>query len=318
MTDTTTQPAVTNFDFYVGHWNVANRRLRSPLTGSDDWYEFTGTSTGHRYFDGLVNVDEISFPDQGFRGLTLRTCDPATGEWSLRWVNSRNGQLGTPVVGRWRGGKLVGHATEEINGRMTDVRFVWSDITADTCHWEQAFSVDGGDTWEPNWIIESTRRADAPELAPLPRVTRDFDFCAGRWNVRNRRLTTPLDPDGEWTESTSVSRGTMFHNGAANIDEVRFDDGTYGLAIRLFDRAAGTWASYWVGSRDGRLQPPVHGGFTGGDGEFFGDDEYDGMPVRVRYRWTGTTGPSPRWEQAFSIDGGGTWATNWTMDLSRP
>lgn len=321
MTETTTSPAATqpvdNFDFYVGHWAVTNRRLRSPLTGSDDWYEFPGTSTGHRYCDGAVNVDEISFPDQGFRGLTVRTLDPATGEWSLRWINSRDGRLDTPVVGRWQDGKLVAYATEEINGRETVVRFVWSDITAGSCRWEQAFSVDGGTTWEPNWIMESTRLTDPPELTPLPRRTSDFDFCAGTWRVHNRRLTTPLDAGGEWVEATATSRGALFHSGAVNIDEVVFDNGAYGLAIRTFAQASGTWSVYWVSSRDGQLQPPVHGTFDGDGCEFFGDDVHDGTPVRARYRWSGTTGPTPRWEQDFSTDGGKTWITNWIADHTR-
>jgi hypothetical protein len=27
--------------------------------------------------------------------------------------------------------------------------------------------------------------------------------------------------------------------------------------------------------------------------------------------------PTPRWEQAFSEDGGETWETNWVMDFAR-
>ncbi|HTE65485.1 MAG TPA: DUF1579 domain-containing protein, partial [Candidatus Binatia bacterium] len=35
--------------------------------------------------------------------------------------------------------------------------FVWSDITRNSCRWEQAFSPDAGKTWEVNWVMESTR-----------------------------------------------------------------------------------------------------------------------------------------------------------------
>ena len=39
-------------------------------------------------------------------------------------------------------------------------------------------------------------------------------------------------------------------------------------------------------------------------------------PIRVRFIWSGVTTPTPRWEQAFSDDGGETWETNWVMDFT--
>jgi hypothetical protein len=43
------------------------------------------------------------------------------------------------------------------HGRTILVRNVWSDITADSGRFEQAFSDDGGKTWEVNWIAVDTR-----------------------------------------------------------------------------------------------------------------------------------------------------------------
>ncbi|WP_343520085.1 hypothetical protein [Sphingomonas sp.] len=37
------------------------------------------------------------------------------------------------------------------------VMFRWSAITAASAHWEQAFSTDGGKTWESNWHMDFTR-----------------------------------------------------------------------------------------------------------------------------------------------------------------
>ena len=37
----------------------------------------------------------------------------------------------------------------------------------------------------------------------------------------------------------------------------------------------------------------------------------------MRFTWSGVEGPTPRWEQAFSTDGGSTWETNWVMDFTR-
>ena len=89
-----------------------------------------------------------------------------------------------------------------------------------------------------------------------------------------------------------------------------------GAALRLFDPAKGKWIIYWADNLNpGVLQPPVIGSFKGDVGEFYGDDELNGKKIRVRYIWK--RGISPRWEQAFSADGGKTWETNWIMTFTR-
>jgi hypothetical protein len=40
---------------------------------------------------------------------------------------------------------------------MIYVRFLWFHESEDTARWEQAFSDDGGKTWETNWIMEKER-----------------------------------------------------------------------------------------------------------------------------------------------------------------
>jgi hypothetical protein len=37
------------------------------------------------------------------------------------------------------------------------VRFVWSQITATSARWEQAYSPEAGKTWETNWTMEFCR-----------------------------------------------------------------------------------------------------------------------------------------------------------------
>jgi len=46
---------------------------------------------------------------------------------------------------------------ETLGGRAILVRFVISDVTPTSCRFEQAFSDDGGKTWEVNWISNITR-----------------------------------------------------------------------------------------------------------------------------------------------------------------
>jgi hypothetical protein len=145
-----------DFDFLTGSWNVHNRRLTKRLVGSDEWIEFTAPAVCWPLFDGMANVDEITFPD-GTRGLTLRLFDQEREEWSLYWASSGNGTLFPPVVGRFKDGRGVFYGDDTEGGTPVRVRFIWSDITPNSVRWEQAFSVDGGATWEVNWTMHFTR-----------------------------------------------------------------------------------------------------------------------------------------------------------------
>jgi len=148
----------------------------------------------------------------------------------------------------------------------------------------------------------------------------DFDFWLGEWAIRNRRLRERLAGSDEWEEFEAHGRAWKILDGHGNADEFRTDyaGGFVGMSFRFFDPAAKQWSIYWADSRrPGLLDPPVLGGFDGDVGVFEGDDIFDGRPIRVRFIWSGVTTPTPRWEQAFSEDGGKTWETNWQMDFAR-
>ncbi|MER6573867.1 hypothetical protein ABT288_49035 [Streptomyces sp. NPDC001093] len=159
----TREPGVGDFDFLVGTWEVTNRRLVAPLTGSAEWDEFPATVVCHgTLFGGAANLDEISFPTKGFAGLTLRLYDPGRKEWSLNWVSSRTGLLQPPVVGRFDAhGRGEFHGDDAHEGTPVRCRFIWSHITPGTAHWEQAFSTDGGRSWETNWTMDFRRTGAA-------------------------------------------------------------------------------------------------------------------------------------------------------------
>jgi hypothetical protein len=148
-----------DFDFFIGEWDGVQRRRKAWLADCDDWYEFATTTRCWSVFGGAANIDEIHAPDQGFSGLTVRLLDQATGDWSIYWANSRDGVLGLPpVTGRFEDGVGRFYADEVLAGRSIRTRFTWSDITPDSARWEQAFSPDGGATWEANWVSEFRRR----------------------------------------------------------------------------------------------------------------------------------------------------------------
>lgn len=150
-------------------------------------------------------------------------------------------------------------------------------------------------------------------------TARDFDFWMGRWNVHNRRLRERLAGCNAWDEfeATSVARPLL--DGLGNEDEFRtdYEGGFVGMSFRFFDPEQKQWAIYWADSRrPGLLDPPVFGSFSGDTGVFEGTDTFDGRPILVRFTWSGVTTSTPRWEQAFSDDGGQTWETNWVMEFT--
>ncbi len=148
-------------------------------------------------------------------------------------------------------------------------------------------------------------------------VLGDFDFLIGNWKVANRKLKQRLAGCTEWDEFTAHSVAWSLLGGSANIDQFTFPDGTSALTLRLYEPDREQWSLNWATSTEGRLFPPVVGGFADGKGLFYGDDVHDGTPVRVRYIWSDITPTSARWEQAYSTDQEQTWETNWIMELER-
>jgi len=148
-----------DFDFLIGTWRSRHRRLRERLKGSDDWEEFEGMSVGRMVLGGLGNFDEITMERESGRvlGLTLRLYNPAARQWSLYWSSNLTGTLETPMVGEFVVGRGEFYAQEPHEGRRVLSRFIWSEITPESCRWEQALSPDGGRSWETNWIMEFTR-----------------------------------------------------------------------------------------------------------------------------------------------------------------
>ena len=148
-----------DFDFLIGNWKVHNRKLKERLKGSTEWEEFYATALARKVWDGLANTDEYyaESPSGPIKGMTLRLFNPKTKQWSLYWANAAYGTLDVPVIGEFKNGRGEFHNQELFEGKAIYVRFIWSDITPNSCRWEQAFSTDGGKNWETNWIMNFTR-----------------------------------------------------------------------------------------------------------------------------------------------------------------
>ena len=153
-----------DFDWIFGTWKATLRRLVKPLTGSTTWVDFEGRQLSKPIWGGKANLDEfiVDSPGAGVKieGTALRLYDPSSQQWRIYWASSKRGIVDPPVVGRFTSGRGEFYGMDELDGRAILVRYVWSNITANSAHFEQAFSVDGGKNWEVNWISDVTRMAE--------------------------------------------------------------------------------------------------------------------------------------------------------------
>jgi len=151
-----------DFDWEIGSWTTNVRVLRNPLSGKPpEWAEYVGTSVVKPVMDGRWNIVELSVAGPGgkIEGGSLRLYNPQARQWSLNFASLRNGLLTAPVYGSFddRGiGRFYG--SDMLDGRAILVRFVITPKSANEALFEQAYSVDGGATWETNWIATDTRR----------------------------------------------------------------------------------------------------------------------------------------------------------------
>jgi hypothetical protein len=156
-----------DFDFEIGTWKTHLKRLAHPLTGSTTWVEYDGITVVRKIWNGRANLVELEAdgPEGHFEGLNLRLYNPDSHQWSLNFAGSSGGALSQPTIGEFKNGRGEFFDQETLNGRAIFVRFVISDITPDSVRFEQAFSDDGGKTWEVNWVATDTREKDESDKA---------------------------------------------------------------------------------------------------------------------------------------------------------
>jgi hypothetical protein len=157
-----------DFDFEIGTWKTHLKRLVHPLTGSTAWIEYDGTTTVRKVWNGRANLVELEVgsPKGHIEGLSLRLYNPESHQWSLNFSNSAGGTMATPSIGTFKNGRGEFIDQETFGSRVILVRFVISDITSTSCHFEQSYSDDGGKTWEVNWIADDTLMQGISGLTP--------------------------------------------------------------------------------------------------------------------------------------------------------
>ena len=160
-TPMTDDPGVHDFDFFFGSWHVKHHQLQGRLVNSTTWLDFDGTCDARPIMAGAGNMDDnvINKPNGSYRAATFRAYDPKTRTWAIWWLDGRtpHNPVDPPMIGSFKDGVGTFLADDTYEGKKIKVRYLWSRITKTSCHWEQAFSADGGQTWETNWVMEFTR-----------------------------------------------------------------------------------------------------------------------------------------------------------------
>ena len=148
-----------DFDFLVGSWRVRHRYLKARLAGSSEWRPFEGWCQCRKTMGGLGNVDDnlLNSPGGAYGASAVRRFDEALNRWSIWWLDARHPTIDAPVHGAFADGVGTFIGEDTLDGRPILVRFTWSKITPTTAHWSQAFSPDGGRTWEVNWDMDFER-----------------------------------------------------------------------------------------------------------------------------------------------------------------
>ncbi len=331
-----------DFDFELGTWNIHLERLAQRLAGSHTWVEFDGTSTTRKIPGGLGEIEQFETDSLTghIEGLTVRLYDPQTHQWRIYWANSSDGQLGDPMIGYFCNGVGEFYDQEFWNGRSVYVRFIWSNITPTSAHFEQSFSVDGGKTWEVNWITDQTRTGDEPSwnqpqdnrpsssssdksaasMIPLPDGRHDFDFNFGVWKTHIERRVHPLDHSDEWTELNGTVTVHKLWGGRAAIEEIDASGASgrlRGITLFLYDPQTHQWSQTFASADDGSLGTPEVGIFRDGRGMLVDQETFQGRTVLVGAVWSQIAPDSHHFEQSFSDDGGKTWEPNFVASLTR-
>jgi len=154
-----------DFDFETGAWTTNVRVLRNPLSGAaPDWAEYQGTSIVRPLMDGRSNLVELSVAGTRgkIEGVALRLYSPQAHQWSLNYANMSDGLLTAPVFGSFDDkGRGAFYGRDMLGARAILVRFIITRISPGEAHFEQAYSADGGASWEVNWIAVDTKKPRA-------------------------------------------------------------------------------------------------------------------------------------------------------------
>lgn len=160
------QPALPDgrhdFDFEVGTWKAHVKTLVHRLSNANDWEELDGTVVTRTlpllegWNESEMRVDDPA-THRRIELLAVRMYNPAARQWSIYGSSLKSGVFDPPVVGQLSNGHGEFYGSDTWEGRAVIVRYMWQAVSHDKTHFEQAYSQDGGKTWEVNWIYDGER-----------------------------------------------------------------------------------------------------------------------------------------------------------------
>lgn len=322
-----------DFDFNIGVWHTHIRRVLDPLSGSPDAIELNGTVTVRKVWGGKAELEEIETdgPKGHWEGLSLFLYNPQSHQWSQSFINSRIGDLGTPLIGEFHDGRAELFGSDTFKGKAILVRGEWSEIETDSHRYIESYSDDGGKTWKESFHADLTRDkhaaqqdgsaiADPPQPEKADADDQDFSFDLGAWHTQSRRLLHPLTGSNTWVEMDGKTTVARVWGGRANLAE--YDaNGTGGhvtlLGLRWYNPATHEWNLDFATPQVGVLGRPGVGTFKNGRADFYDYEPVGGRSVLVRFSIWKITDDTAQSEQAFSDDGGATWEVNWINRYTR-
>jgi hypothetical protein len=328
LTRATPRDGQHDFDFDLGAWKTHSSRLLHPLSESTTWADMDGITVVKKVWDGRANLAE--YKADGSAGhielLSLRAYNPEARQWSLSFATPNVGTLSIPSVGEFKNGRGEFYDLEEINGKYILARFSIWGITPDTAQSEQAFSDDGGKTWEVNWINKYTRMSDQTEIdwnaqsSTAEQGANDFAFNNGVWHTHIKRILDPFsDASGSIEINGTVSVRKVW-GGRAHLEEIEAE-GPKGhweaLTLFLYNPQSHQWSQIFIDSKMGVVNPPLVGGFKDGRSELFNQDTFNGRSILVRGVWSDITANSHTYEESYSDDVGKTWKAAFLGSLTR-
>ena len=146
-------------DFNIGRWHSRIKRYMNVLSGGGQFVEMDGTVMTRPIWGGKGAYEEIEAdgPAGHWEGMTLFVYNPASGQWSQSFVNSKVGVLQPATIGQKRDGRIELVAQDTVGPRSILVKGVWSDILPESHTYTESYSDDGGETWKPAFVGRLSR-----------------------------------------------------------------------------------------------------------------------------------------------------------------
>lgn len=149
-----------DFDFNLGTWKTHIHRVSHPPGAQPASVEITGTVTVRPIWGGRAQLEEIEAdgPQGHWQGATLFLYNPKARQWTQTYFDSAN-PVPSTTTGGFADGRGELYSQDIVDGKAILVRGTWSDIRPDSHRYEEAWSHDGGRTWETMFSAQLERIA---------------------------------------------------------------------------------------------------------------------------------------------------------------